>query len=91
VAFDAPKSCEAKIDRAMLWVHIGEKNYLSCPVKTLLCRPAPDGRVRRFIPLLAPLYIPSVLNFTVSLIWKQESPTTDVTCVLGGYLSREIC
>ena len=95
ISFDAPDGeiSQAMLQRAMVWCHIGEKNYLSVPFSALLCRPAPAGQIRRFIPLCTPLYLPPVQNWSVFLEWKPTEAEIPggVTCTLSGYLHRGIC
>lgn len=88
IALEFPADLDVR--ELVLRMIVGEKIYVTLPVTQMLIRTAPPGRARRFLPLCAPIYIPSVQYFTVALENYPPEPA-DIGCVLGGYMYREIC
>lgn len=85
-----------RLTDALVSVTIGEKRYLEAPLSIFASRDRGSSPPILFLPLPLPLYIPPVQNFMVSLRWDFKngclSPIPgNIRCVLGGYLSREIC
>lgn len=73
---------------AMVQMHIGEKIHFSLPLQ-LFYKPRP---CLYRAALCAPLYLPPVQYFRVSLLMGNTHPHVEgrVRCVLNGYLHREI-